>query len=73
VPDLKISAYRVERMMQLTLTDDQLSLLVSILQDTLGEVREEVYKSEVRAYRDELKKKEDLVRGLLTQLGAPPA
>jgi hypothetical protein len=62
-----------ERTMELTLTDDQKSLLVSILQDTLGEVREEVYKSELRTYRDELKKKEDLVRGLLTQLGAPPA
>jgi hypothetical protein len=59
--------------MELTLTDDQKSFLVSLLQDSLGEVREEVFKSEVRSYRDELKKKEDLVRGLLTQLGAPPA
>jgi hypothetical protein len=59
--------------MELTLSDDQQSLLVSLLQETLGEVREEVYKSELTAYRNELKKKEVLVRGLLTQLGAPPA
>jgi hypothetical protein len=56
----------------LTITDDQRTLLVSILQDTLGEVREEVYKSETPGYRDDLRKKEDLVRGLLTLLGAPP-
>jgi hypothetical protein len=59
--------------LDLTLTDDQRTLLVSILQDTLGEVREEVYKTELHEYREELHQKEELVRGLLTALGAPPA
>jgi len=56
----------------LTVTDDQRTLLVSVLQDTLGEVREEVYKAEIAQYRDELRKKEELLRGLLTALGAAP-
>ena len=58
--------------MDLTVTDDQRTLLVSVLQDTLGEVREEVYKAEIAQYRDELRKKEELLRGLLTALGAAP-
>ncbi len=58
--------------MDLTLTDDERTLLVSILQDTLGEVREEVYKAETPDYRDALRRKEALVRGILTGLGAPP-
>jgi hypothetical protein len=57
----------------LTLTDDQRTLLISILQDTLGEVHEEAYHADVRAYRDELHQKEQLLRELLTVLGAPPA
>jgi hypothetical protein len=57
----------------LTVTDDQRTLLVSILQDTLGEVREEVYKAEVGRYREDLHQKETMIRDLLTLLGAPPA
>jgi hypothetical protein len=59
--------------MELTITDDQQTLLVSVLQDVLGEVREEIYKSEVANYRDQLKGKEELLRGILTALGAAPA
>ena len=59
--------------MDVTLTDDQRALLVSILQDTLGEVREEVYKSELSDYREEMRRKEELVRSLLSALGAAPA
>ena len=59
--------------MNLTVTDDQRTLLVSILQDTLGEVREEVYKSETGRYKDDLRQKETLIRDLLTLLGSPAA
>jgi hypothetical protein len=59
--------------MDLNLSEDQRGLLLSILQDTLGEVREEVVKSEVSDYRDALKQKEVLVRDLLAALGAPAA
>lgn len=59
--------------MELSLSDEQRTLLVSILEETLGEVREEVYKSEVSAYRDNLRRKEDLIRDLMTRLGASPA
>lgn len=58
--------------MELSLSDEQQTLLVSILQETVGGVREEVYKAEVSGYRDDLRKKEDLIRGLLTQLGSAP-
>lgn len=57
--------------MELTLNNDEQSLLVSILQETLGDVREQVYKSEIGAYHDDLKQKEALIRGLLGRLGAP--
>jgi hypothetical protein len=58
--------------LDLTLTDDQRTLLVSILQDTLGEVREEIYKSELSDFREELHQKEALLRDLLAALGAAP-
>ena len=57
--------------MDLTVSDDEQTLLVSILRQTLGDVREQVYKSELTDYREELKQKEVLIRGLLTRLGAP--
>jgi hypothetical protein len=57
--------------MDVSLSEDQRGLLLSILQDTLGGVREEVVKSEQSDYREALKQKEVLVRDLLAALGAP--
>lgn len=57
--------------MDLSLTSTEQTLLVSILQGTLGDVREQVYKSELSDYKDDLKQKEALIRGLLARLGAP--
>jgi hypothetical protein len=56
---------------ELTVTDDQRTLLVSILEDTLGEVREEAYKAEVGRYREDLHKREAIIRELLALLGSP--
>ena len=57
--------------MDVTVSNDEQTLLISILQETLGDVREQVYKSELSDYRDELKQKEALIRGLLARFGAP--
>jgi hypothetical protein len=57
--------------MDVSLSEDQRGLLLSILQDTLGGVREEVVKSEQSDYREALKQKEVLVRDLLAALGGP--
>ncbi|HVC31613.1 MAG TPA: hypothetical protein VND24_10535 [Steroidobacteraceae bacterium] len=57
--------------MDVTISRDEQMLLVSILQDTLGDVREQVYKAELSDYKEELRQKETLIRGLLARLGAP--
>lgn len=57
--------------MDITLNDVERSLLTSLLQDALGDVREEVYKSETSDYRDQLKEREEIIRGLLERFGAP--
>lgn len=57
--------------MDLSLNDVERELLVSILQQTLGEVREQVYKSELHEYREEMRQKEALIAGMLARLGAP--
>jgi len=58
---------------ELSLSDEQQEMLVSVLQDTLGEVREEVYKAEVTDFRELLRRKEAVIRELLTKLGSPAA
>jgi hypothetical protein len=57
--------------MEVTLSEAEQTLLVSILQETLGNVREEVYQAELTDYKEELRQKEGLIRGLLARLGAP--
>ncbi len=57
--------------MQIDLTSDESTVLTEILTSTLGELREEIYKAEVSDYKDALRQRESLLKGLLTRLGAP--
>jgi hypothetical protein len=56
--------------MQLDLTADETTVLVEVVDSALGELREEIYKSEVADYKAALKSREAVLTSLLQRLGA---
>jgi tRNA A-37 threonylcarbamoyl transferase component Bud32 len=56
--------------MQLELTADEIAVLADVVDSALREIREEVYKSEVASYKDELKRREAVLTTVLQRLGA---
>lgn len=54
--------------MQIVLSAKERRTLVEILNETLPSLREEVYKTENFNYREQLKRREELLRGLLSRL-----
>ncbi len=56
--------------MQLTLTNDEAKTLAEIFDSLLPDIREEVYKTENYDLREELKRREALVKSLLNQLAS---
>ena len=56
--------------MQIALTEEEKSTLVDVLNEVLPDLREEVYKTENYDYREELKRREQVVKSLLTRLGS---
>jgi len=54
--------------MQIILNDEEQRALVETLNETLPNLREEVYKTENFDYREQLKRREDLLRSLLSRL-----
>jgi hypothetical protein len=56
--------------MQLDLTVDEAAVLREVLDSALGELREGIYKSEVAAYKDNLKSREAVLTALLQRLGS---
>ena len=60
---------RREAAMQIALNDEEKQTLVEILNETLPNLREEVYKTENYDYREELKRREAVVKDLLARLG----
>ena len=56
--------------MQIELSTEEASVLADVLESALGELREEVYKSETMDYKETLKKRETLLNGLRARLGA---
>jgi hypothetical protein len=54
--------------MQLQLTAAELAVLQDILSTALGELKEEVYKTETAEYKDTLKAREATIQGLLSRL-----
>ena len=59
--------------MQLDISGDEAAVLSEVLEKALGDVREEIYKSEVAEYKAALKRREVAVTHLLEQLRARPA
>ena len=55
--------------MNLELTDVEREFLLSLLQDRLGELREEIHHSRVADFTAQLKTTEQCVRGLIGKLG----
>lgn len=56
--------------MQIALNDEEKLTLVEVLNEFLPNLREEVYKTENYDYREELKHREVIVKGLFTRLGS---
>ena len=56
--------------MQIALNEEEKRTLVEILNETLPNLREEVYKTENFDYREELKRREAVIKDLLGRLGA---
>ncbi len=55
--------------MQIALNDEERQTLADILSEALPDLREEVYKTENFDYREQLKRRESVVKGLLARLG----
>lgn len=58
--------------MNLEVTDLEKEMLVEILQDRLGSLREEIHHSMTSSFTDDLKRKEKMLKGVLDKLGAQP-
>lgn len=56
--------------MQIVLDDEEKLTLVEVLNEVLPDLREEVYKTENYDYRQQLKRRETVVKELLTRLGS---
>jgi hypothetical protein len=56
--------------MQLDLSNEEANIIAEVLDTALGELREQVYKSEVADYKAALKSRESVISGVLQRLGA---
>ncbi len=59
--------------MQLEISADEAAVLTDVLESALGDVREQVYKSEVAEYKANLKRREAIITGVLGRLRARQA
>lgn len=56
--------------MQLELTADEGAVLADVLDSTLGDLREQIYKTEVAEYKATLKERERILVSLLARVRA---
>ncbi len=59
--------------MQLDLSTAEAAVVADVLDSALGELREEIYKSEVADYKASLKEREAVLQSVLQRLGGRPA
>ena len=59
--------------MQLDLSAAEAAVIADVLDTALGELREEIYKSEVADYKASLKEREAVLQSVLQRLGGRPA
>jgi uncharacterized Rmd1/YagE family protein len=57
-----------EESMQLTLTDEEKNVLAEVLNQALPDLREEIYKTENFEFREQLKRREAVMKDLLVRL-----
>lgn len=56
--------------MHIDLTADEATVVTEVLDSALGGLREQIYKAEVTEYKDALKQRETVLKGLLSRLSA---
>lgn len=59
--------------MKLEIDNEELALLSELLRREYQELREEIYKTEDSRFKAELRRREQLMDGLLNKLGTPVA
>ena len=59
--------------LNVVLSTEEKDYLVGLLETALGETRVEVHRTHTPAYREQVLRQENLVRGLLTKLQQPQA
>jgi len=59
-------------MRQIELSDEEIAILADLLDQDYRNLKEEIYKTETREFKEALKAREALMVGLLTKLGRPP-
>jgi len=60
---------RSDEVTTLELNEEERDILLGVLKEELGTVREEVYHADTAEFKDSLKKKEELLRALIGRLG----
>ena len=58
--------------MQLEISADEAQVLDQVLEEALGDTREQIYKAEVAEYKELLKRREDAITRLIERLRARP-
>ena len=58
--------------MQLEISADEAQVLDEVLEEALGDTREQIYKAEVAEYKALLKRREDAITRLIERLRARP-
>jgi nicotinamide riboside kinase len=54
--------------MRIELSEEERQLLLSLLDELLGDLRDEIYRAESHDFKERLKAKKEVVKGLLGQL-----
>ena len=56
--------------MQISLSDEEANLLTAVASQYLSDLREEIYKTETFEVKDQLKREEAILKGILGRLGS---
>jgi hypothetical protein len=57
--------------MRFEINEGERTLLLDLLEDLLGDLRDEIYRAESHEFKEQLRTKKEIVKGLIAQLRAP--
>ena len=60
-------------MPELTLTDQERAVLAEVLDEYFRDLKEQINKAEATDFHAMLKRREEVIEGLLARIGPPPA